>query len=43
MHDLIGLNMNQLKLKLAGNSFSPVKFFKASQNNIRSPKEKKLG
>lgn len=43
MHDLIGLNMNQLKLKLVGNSFSPVKFFRESKNNITSPNEKTLG
>lgn len=31
MHDLIGLNMNQLKLKLAGNYFSPVIVFPRKQ------------
>lgn len=43
MHDLIGLNMNQLKLKLVGNSFSAVKFFRESKNDITSPDERKLG
>lgn len=43
MHDLIGLNRNQLKLKLVGNSFSPVKFFSESKNNITNPNERKLG
>lgn len=40
MHDLIGLNMNQLKLKLAGNYFSPVIFFfGGSKSSVTSPDE----
>lgn len=43
MHDLIGLNMNQLKLKLVGNYFSPVIFFfQRKQEQYDNPNEKNL-